>query len=86
MKRYKLIAPFRPKIIVGYYPVLRFFEYSPRRLKDELVMCYAGLISFERGIKKIVEAAAIVAKKYPKLNIKVKFLSSFYFQRNQKDI
>ena len=76
-RRYDLIAPFRQKIIIGYYPVLRFFEYSPLRLNDELVMCYAGLISFERGIKKIVEAAGMVAKKYPALNIRVKFIGKF---------
>jgi glycosyltransferase involved in cell wall biosynthesis len=84
-KRYDLIAPFRKKVIISYYPVLKFFSYSLAPLKDQLVLCYAGLISFERGIINILRAAHRISEKYPDIKVKVKLLGKFQSKEEETE-
>lgn len=77
LKRYKVIAPVKPKKIISYYPILKYFNYSKMdEIKDELILCYSGLLKFDRGIKTIVEAANIVKSK-TNIKVKIKFLGKF---------
>jgi glycosyltransferase involved in cell wall biosynthesis len=84
-KRYDLIAPFKKKEIIGYYPVVKYFKYSLPELYSEFVLCYAGLISFERGIKMLVRAASEIAKRHPYLKIKVKLVGKFQYSSEEEE-
>jgi glycosyltransferase involved in cell wall biosynthesis len=84
-ERYDFLAPFKEKIIIGYYPVLKYFTYSPRAVEDEFVLCYAGLISFERGIKTLIKAASELAIRNPGVKVKVKLLGKFQSSYEQKE-
>jgi glycosyltransferase involved in cell wall biosynthesis len=78
LRRYKLLAPFTPKAIIGYYPVLKFFKYSmPQKGQKAFTICYAGLINFERGIKMVVEAADKFAKLHKEIMVKLKVFGKF---------
>jgi glycosyltransferase involved in cell wall biosynthesis len=64
-KRYNIVAPFKKKQIINYYPVLEFFNHSvPKFDGKEITLCYAGLLKFDRGINKLLE----VARKFSDLN------------------
>ena len=77
-RRYDFISPYKKKIIIGYYPVLRFFEFSPPKFDGKnLTLCYAGLVSFQRGIKTLVEIANLLSEKFKNVNIKVKIIGKF---------
>jgi glycosyltransferase involved in cell wall biosynthesis len=77
-RRYDFISPYKRKIIIGYYPVLRFFEYSPPEFDGKnFTLCYAGLVSFQRGIKTLVEIANLLAEKIKNINIKIKIIGKF---------
>jgi glycosyltransferase involved in cell wall biosynthesis len=84
-KRYDLIAPTKKKIIIGYYPVLKYFKNIPTVIHSEFVFCYAGLISFERGIKNLIRAASRVAKRHPYMVIRVKLLGKFQDAGEQRE-
>ncbi|HAB52975.1 MAG: hypothetical protein A2315_05420 [Ignavibacteria bacterium RIFOXYB2_FULL_35_12] len=77
-KRYDLIAPFKKKQIVSYYPVLEFFNYSaPKFDRKEIIFCYAGLLKFDRGIKQLLEAAERFSDLNTDLLIKLKLIGKF---------
>ena len=80
LKRYKIIAPFIPKVIIGYYPVLKFFNYSlPQNVPKTFTLCYAGLINFERGILTILKATERFAELHQDMKIILKILGKFQF-------
>jgi glycosyltransferase involved in cell wall biosynthesis len=82
--RYKLLAPFTPKAIIGYYPVLRLFKYSkPQKDQTAFTLCYAGLINFERGILTIVKVADIFAKMHKETNVKLKIFGKFQYAEEE---
>jgi glycosyltransferase involved in cell wall biosynthesis len=63
--RYDFFAPFKTKTIIGYYPVLKYFNYKlPDLKKEEITLGYAGVITFERGILSLLFIAIEIAKKY----------------------
>jgi glycosyltransferase involved in cell wall biosynthesis len=85
-KRYDLIAPFKRKVIIGYYPVIEYFKYNPPKFDGaNLVLCYAGLISFQRGIKRLVEIASAVANNYKNINIKLEIVGRFQSPVEEKE-
>ncbi|MHB8581068.1 MAG: glycosyltransferase [Ignavibacteriaceae bacterium] len=76
--RYNFMAPLKGKTIIGYYPVLRYFNYSsPPFNGTDLTFCYAGLINFQRGILTIYQVAKKIKEKYPNLNITLKLVGRF---------
>lgn len=78
LKRYNIITPFKKKVIIGYYPVLKFFEYNPPSFKgNSLVLCYAGLINFKRGIREILQAAQQLRIRHNELTVKLKIIGRF---------
>ena len=83
-RRYKLLAPFIPKDIIGYYPILKLFKYSmPQKGRTAFTLCYAGLINFERGVLTIVEAADKFAKLHKEIDIKLKIFGKFQFTKEE---
>jgi glycosyltransferase involved in cell wall biosynthesis len=85
-RRYDIISPFKKKIIIGYYPVLRFFAYSPPEFDGKnLTLCYAGLVSFQRGIITLVEIAELLSEKFKNINIKVKIIGKFQSSVEEKE-
>jgi glycosyltransferase involved in cell wall biosynthesis len=94
LRRYKIIAPYKKKAIIGYYPVLQFFNYYPPPFNGQyLTLCYAGLINFKRGILKMVEVCTLLKQNNPSLDICLKIIGQFEnsgelseFQRVSKSI
>ena len=77
-KRYDFIAPFKKKIIIGYYPVLKYFNYFPPGYDGNIfTLCYAGLVNFSRGILTLVEIADLLKQKHPELEIRLKIVGRF---------
>lgn len=83
-RRYDLIAPALPKILIGYYPVLKYFSTAePSPIKDELVLCYAGLLNFDRGINQIINASEKLCLRNPGLKIIIKFAGKFQTESDE---
>lgn len=77
-KRYDLIAPFKSKTIIGYYPVLEYFNYNePPFDKKHITLGYAGLITFERGILTLLDTAVILSQLHNELKIRLKIIGRF---------
>lgn len=84
-KRYDIIAPFKKKIILGYYPVLEFFHSIPKtHNSDFITLGYAGVLSFERGILTLLETADLVAKKHPEKNFRLKIAGRFQYKHEEE--
>lgn len=80
LKRYKVIAPFKNKIVIGYYPVLKYFNYSPPVLRNKIItLCYAGVITFERGIMQLYNAARLLSVKRPELKVELIIAGRFSY-------
>ena len=76
--RYDIIAPFKRKIIIGYFPVLEFFQYYPPPFDGKnLTLCYAGLISFRRGILTMVNICRELKERHPYINLTLKLAGKF---------
>ena len=76
--RYDFITPLKKKVLIGYYPVKEFFEYSPpARYKNSLTLCYAGLINFKRGVNKLLKIAETIKERHNDLTITVKLVGRF---------
>ncbi len=77
-KRYNFLAPLKRKTIIGYYPVLKFFKYKkPDLSKNEIVFGYAGVVTFERGIHKLLDSAIAIAKIFPQKKITLLIFGRF---------
>lgn len=86
LKRYNLIAPFKSKTIIGYYPVLQFFKfYPPKRNIKEFTLCYAGLLNFDRGILTLLYTAVKLAEKYKNLVIRLKIIGKFQYSSEETE-
>ena len=80
-KRYDLIAPFKPKSIIGYYPVLKYFNYHlPKFSGESINLCYAGVITFQRGIINLFRVAEILADKRPKIEVQLLIIGKFSYK------
>lgn len=85
-RRYKLLSPFISKIIIGYYPVLKYFNYcQPDLSSDEIILGYAGVITYERGIVNLLKVSVSVANKYPLKKITLLLFGRFTYLQEEKD-
>jgi len=85
-KRYDFLANSKPKTIIGYYPILKYFNYSkPDLSKDEIVFGYAGVITYERGIQNLLNACNSIAEKYPMKKFKLLLFGKFTYQNEEDD-
>lgn len=83
-KRYDLLAGSKPKSIIGYYPVLKYFNYrKPDLLKDEIVFGYAGVITLERGIENLLNVSISIANKYLDKNFKLLLFGRFTYENEE---
>jgi glycosyltransferase involved in cell wall biosynthesis len=85
-KRYDFIADSKPKTIIGYYPVQKYFNYKkPDFSKEEIILGYAGVITFERGIKNLLQASVSIADKFPKKKFKLLLFGRFTYQLEENE-
>ena len=83
-KRYDLLARSKPKSVVGYYPVLKYFNYKkPDLSKEEIILGYAGVITFERGINKLLQVSISIADKFPQKKFKLLLFGRFTYQSEE---
>ena len=85
-KRYDFIAGSKPKTIIGYYPIVKYFNYKkPDLAKEEIILGYAGVITFERGIKNLLQASVSIADKFPKRKFKLLLFGRFTYQLEETE-
>jgi len=85
-KRYDFLASSKPKTIIGYYPVVQYFNYKkPDLSKEEIILGYAGVITFERGIKNLLQASVSIADKFPKKKFKLLLFGRFTYQLEENE-
>jgi glycosyltransferase involved in cell wall biosynthesis len=85
LKRYKVIAPQLKKEIICYYPILKLFNYSPPLFDGKnLTLCYAGVVTFERGILNLLEAAQKLSENNKSLSIRLKIVGKFPYEHEEK--
>jgi glycosyltransferase involved in cell wall biosynthesis len=83
-KRYNLLANSKPKTIIGYYPVLKYFNYKkPDLSKEEIILGYAGVITFERGIINLLKVTKSIADKFPQKKFKLLLFGKFTYQNEE---
>jgi len=84
--RYDFLASSKPKTIIGYYPIIKYFNYSePDLSKEEIILGYAGVITFERGIQNLFSACKSIAEKYSKKKIKLLLFGKFTYQNEEAE-
>jgi len=77
-RRYQFIAPFKKKVIIGYYPVLEYFKKSEKKIiSNSFTLGYAGVINFKRGIQTLLDIFLELQKKYPERKIQLKIAGRF---------
>jgi glycosyltransferase involved in cell wall biosynthesis len=85
-KRYDLLARSKPKTIIGYYPVLKYFNYKkPDLSKEEIILGYAGVITFERGINKLLRVSISIANKFPQKKFELLLFGRFTYQIEENE-
>lgn len=85
-KRYDFLASSKPKTIIGYYPILNYFNYKkPNLSKEEIVLGYAGVITNERGIKNLVNTCKSIAEKYSEKKFRLLLFGKFTYQKEEDD-
>jgi len=76
--RYQIIAPFKKKVIIGYYPILEYFKYKEKKIElDNFNLGYAGVINFKRGILTLLDVFVDIQIKYPLKDIKLIIAGKF---------
>jgi glycosyltransferase involved in cell wall biosynthesis len=84
-KRYDLIAPFKMKEIVSYFPRLEYFPYSIfTSSKDELNLGFTGILNESRGFHKFLCSTAILKKKHPQLKLKLTIVGLFLTDKDEE--
>jgi glycosyltransferase involved in cell wall biosynthesis len=85
-KRYDFLASSKPKTIIGYYPILKYFNYKkPDLSKEEIVLGYAGVITFERGIINLLNVCKSITGKYSKKKFKLLLFGKFTYQNEEAE-
>jgi glycosyltransferase involved in cell wall biosynthesis len=80
-KRYDFLAGSKPKTVIGYYPILKYFNYKkPDLTKKEIIFGYAGVITFERGINRLLHLSISIADKFPQKKFKLLLFGRFTYQ------
>lgn len=78
IKRFNLLAPTKKKKLISYYPVLKYFNYSPPSFNgNELTICFTGLLKEDRGIFRFINAARLIAEHYPSMKLHIKLIGKF---------
>ena len=84
-KRYDLIAPFKMKEIVSYFPRLEYFPYSNfTSSKDEFNLGFTGILNKSRGFHKILYSTEMLKKKHPYLKLKLTIVGLFLTDKDEE--
>lgn len=77
-KRYDLIAPFKLKEIVSYFPRLEYFPFSVNKLyNSEINLGFTGILNNTRGFHKFLTIASILGERQTQLKIKLTIIGKF---------
>lgn len=83
-KRYDFLAGSKPKTIIGYYPILKYFNYKKPNLSEaEITFGYAGVLTFERGIVNLLKASVSIANKFPEKKLKLLLFGRFTYKNEE---
>lgn len=86
-KLYKIIAPFKKRTIIGYYPPKRIFKYYPVKLKDnEINLCFCGLFTTDRGFDRILELTKLLSNRLLETKINLILVGKFANNKDRKKI
>lgn len=76
--RYKLISPHLNRTVIGYYPVLEYFSYSPPPFDGTVfTICFSGILSPDRGVLSVIAVASELARRFPSVRIRLKLFGRF---------
>lgn len=85
-QRYDIIAPFKSKTIISYYPIIKYFNFTkPDLSKEEIILGYSGVITNERGIFNILRIADKLSKKYLNKKFRLLVFGKFTYQEEEKE-
>lgn len=83
-KRYDFLVGSKPKTIIGYYPILKYFNYKKPNLSEaEITFGYAGVLTFERGIVNLLKASVSIANKFPEKKLKLLLFGRFTYKNEE---
>ncbi len=84
-KRYDLIAPFTTKEIIGYYPVLKNFNYNPPNFNGKTItLCYTGIFNEERGFFSFLSLVDEISNDFPGVKFNLKLIGKFISKSDEK--
>jgi len=84
-KRYDVIAPFKPKEIVSYFPRLELFPLSDKTASsNEINLGFTGILNESRGFLRLLTAAAQLREKHHQLKIKLTIVGKFLTHADEK--
>jgi glycosyltransferase involved in cell wall biosynthesis len=84
--RYDIIAPGKPKTIIGYYPIIRYFNFiKPDLAKEEIILGYSGVITNERGIINLLRIADKLSEKYLNKKFRLLIFGKFTYQKEEEE-
>lgn len=78
------LFPFKPKLLLPYYPDFSFIQKNVKNLTPEkITLCYTGRMSEEDGIGNFFNALQLLRKRNPNLQISVLIIGS---PKREKDV
>lgn len=81
LKLYKVITPFKKKTIITYYAPKKYFKFSELKINDELVFCFLGEQSVERGFFRFLEVISNLSHSID-FRIKIILIGSSFVNQN----
>lgn len=70
-KLYKVIAPFKKKSIITYYAPKKYFKFNELKINNELVFCFLGEQTEERGFFRFLE---VISHLSHSINLRIKII------------
>lgn len=67
---FKYITPFRKKILLGYYPPLKFFKFVKLEFSEPITLCYSGELSISRGIHRYLNLLDQLSRQFTEIKFK----------------
>ena len=81
LKLYKVFAPFKKKSIITYYAPKKYFKFSELKINGELVFCFLGEQSEERGFFRFLEVISNLSHSID-FRIKIILIGSSFVNQN----
>ena len=85
-KRYDTLTGSKPKTIIGYYPIIKYFNHKkPDLIKEEITLGYAGVITLDRGINNLLKVCQSISEKFPLKKFTLLFLGRFTYRNEENE-